>query len=99
MKKVKITVMKMAHYADLIEQYENPIEHACDVQVGQTFVSVNATRPDGFCDSAWGNDIAVRYRACQRWRQLLRRLDEESALGNDFLQRRLSPRQLSARGV
>ena len=53
MKKVKITVMKVAKYADLIAKYENEIEHACDVQVGQTFVSVNATRPDGFCDSAW----------------------------------------------
>ena len=53
MKKVKITVMKVAKYADLIAQYENEIEHACDMQVGQTFVSVNATRPEGFCDSAW----------------------------------------------
>ena len=53
MKKVKITVMKMAHYADLMAKYENEMAHACDVQVGQTFVSVNATRPDGFCDSAW----------------------------------------------
>ena len=53
MKKVKITVMKVAHYADLIEQYENEIEHACDMQVGQTFVSINATQPEGFCESAW----------------------------------------------
>ena len=53
MKKVKITAMKVAHYADLIEKYENPIEHPCDVKVGQTFVSVNAERPDGLCQSAW----------------------------------------------
>ena len=35
MKKCKITVMKMARYDDLIETYENPIQHACDVEEGQ----------------------------------------------------------------
>lgn len=53
MKKVKITVMKITRYEDLIAQYENPIEHACDMQVGQTFVANGYARPDGFCDSAW----------------------------------------------
>lgn len=32
MKKCKITVMRMASYPDLMEQYENPIEHACDMK-------------------------------------------------------------------
>ena len=31
MKKVKISVMKIAHYTDLIEKYENPITHSCDM--------------------------------------------------------------------
>ena len=31
MKKVRITVMRTARYDDLIEQYENPIGHACDI--------------------------------------------------------------------
>ena len=31
MKKVKITVMKTACYKDLIEKYENPVTHACDM--------------------------------------------------------------------
>ena len=53
MKKVKITVMKTVRHEDLIDKYENEIEHACDMQVGQVFVSYNASRPDGFCDSAW----------------------------------------------
>ena len=53
MKTVKITVMRMARYEDLMELYENPIEHACDVRVGQTFLSVNGQKPDGLCDSAW----------------------------------------------
>lgn len=53
MKNVKITVMKMARYDDLIELYENPIEHACDMSIGKTFISVNAEIPEGMCDSAW----------------------------------------------
>ena len=52
MKKVKITVMKMACYRDLMEQYENPIEHACDMKVGQVFLS-DGSKPEGLCDSAW----------------------------------------------
>ena len=55
MKKVKITVMRITRYDDLIAQYENPIEHACDMQVGQTFVANGHERPEGFCDSAWGS--------------------------------------------
>lgn len=52
---VRITVMKKALHTDLIEEYENPIEHACDMQVGQSFISVDALRPDGLCESAWSN--------------------------------------------
>ena len=53
MKRVKITVIRMARYDDLIAQYENPIEHACDLQVGQTFISEDGGRPVGMCESAW----------------------------------------------
>lgn len=53
MKKCKITVMKMARYNDLIEKFENPIEHACDLKMGQVFMVENCQRPDGLCDSAW----------------------------------------------
>ncbi len=53
MKKVKITALRQTVYTDLMELYENPIEHACDIRVGDEFVSVNAEKPDGFCDSAW----------------------------------------------
>ncbi|MBQ8320640.1 MAG: TIGR04076 family protein [Clostridia bacterium] len=53
MKQVKITVMKMVRHDDLIEQYENPIEHACDLALGQTFISFHGERPQGLCDSAW----------------------------------------------
>ena len=53
MKKVKITVMRIAYYQDLIKQYENPIEHACGMKVGQVFIANGYKKPDGFCDSAW----------------------------------------------
>ena len=53
MKNIKITVMRKAKYDDLIEKYENPIEHPCDLQVGQVFVCEDAKKPAEFCDSAW----------------------------------------------
>ena len=45
--------MRKASYPDLSAKYENPIEHACDLQEGQVFVSHDAKRPDGLCESAW----------------------------------------------
>ena len=53
MKKVRITVMRTARYDDLIEAYENPIEHACDMRTGQVFVANGWEKPAGFCASAW----------------------------------------------
>ena len=53
MKKVKITAIRKACYPDLMAEYENPIEHACEVQEGMTWVSVDGEKPDGFCPSAW----------------------------------------------
>ena len=53
MNKVKITVVRKACYTDLIKQYENPIEHACDLREGQVFVADGYQKPEGFCDSAW----------------------------------------------
>ena len=53
MKKVRITGKKIASYPDLMEEYENPIEHACSMKLGQTFIANGWARPDGFCGSAW----------------------------------------------
>ena len=53
MKDVRITVLRRTEYPDLMTLYENPIEHACDLSVGQIFVSRNATCPDGLCPEAW----------------------------------------------
>ena len=55
MKDVRITVKRIVTHDDLIAEYENPIEHACSMKVGQTFISVGGERPEGFCDSAWGS--------------------------------------------
>ena len=53
MKKVRITVMRTARYDDLIERYENPIQHACDMREGQVFIANGWQMPENFCDSAW----------------------------------------------
>ena len=53
MKKIKITAIRQARYDDLIEKYENPISHACDVTEGQIWVANGWQKPDDFCDSAW----------------------------------------------
>ena len=55
MNKVKITVMRTASYRDLIERYENPIQHACEMREGQVFVANGWERPEGFCVSAWAS--------------------------------------------
>lgn len=52
-KKVRITVMKMVRHDDLIAKYENPLEHACDMELGQVFIANGWECPDGFCRSAW----------------------------------------------
>ncbi len=45
--------MKTACYKDLMEKYENPISHACDMHEGQVFLANGVEKPEGFCDSAW----------------------------------------------
>ena len=53
MKNVRITVMKQSIYNDLISKYENPIEHACTLKVGDSFISYDGKKPENLCDSAW----------------------------------------------
>lgn len=53
MKKVKITVKRMASYPDLMEKYENSIEHACSMVLNKEFICNGWQQPEGFCDSAW----------------------------------------------
>ena len=51
--KIKIKVLKMVSHNDLINEYENPILHACDMKLNQEFISINGKMPEGFCLSAW----------------------------------------------
>ena len=53
MKKIKITVIRKVNHTDLSARYENPIEHTCDMKEGQTFISIDAQKPEGLCESAW----------------------------------------------
>jgi len=53
MKKVRITVVRKANYTDLIDKYEKPMVHACDMKEGQIFIANGWARPEGFCESAW----------------------------------------------
>ena len=53
MKDCKITVLRRSVYPDLMEKYENPIEHACEMVLGTEFISRDAQIPEGFCQNAW----------------------------------------------
>ena len=53
MKKIRITVIRKACYTDLMEKYENPIEHPCDLTEGDVFIADGWKKPEGLCDSAW----------------------------------------------
>ena len=50
---IRITVKRIACYKDLMEEYENPIEHTCDMKSGQVFLTDGFHKPEGMCDSAW----------------------------------------------
>ena len=53
MRNCRITVVRKAFYKDLADKYENPIQHACDMQEGKVFITDGWNKPEGMCDSAW----------------------------------------------
>ncbi|MBQ2252485.1 MAG: TIGR04076 family protein [Clostridia bacterium] len=53
MKQIRITALARHTYPELMEQYENPIEHACDAELGRVWLSVDGEKPEGFCSAAW----------------------------------------------
>ena len=55
MKDVRISVMRISTYPDLMARFENPIEHACDMTEGDVFIARGGEKPEGFCESAWGS--------------------------------------------
>lgn len=50
---IKITVMRRSEYPDLMEKYENPIEHACEQVIGKVYYTDGKTIPEGMCHEAW----------------------------------------------
>lgn len=52
MQKCKITVVRKAEYRDLMEKYEKPLEHACSLKEGDTFIVEDMQMPKGMCESA-----------------------------------------------
>lgn len=55
MNKVRITALRQTEYRDLMAEYENPIEHTCDVSEGQQWVSVGGRCPASMCPAAWSS--------------------------------------------
>ena len=53
MKSVRITAVRRTEYPDLMARYENPIQHACDVEEGAVYVSENGQKPKELCPEAW----------------------------------------------
>lgn len=53
MKNVKITAVRRSEYPDLMAKYENPLENACEVTIGDSWVSQDGQKPEGFCNAAW----------------------------------------------
>ena len=53
MKTVRITVIRKVKHKDLSALYDNPIERACDVTEGTSYIGHHAQRPEGMCQSAW----------------------------------------------
>ena len=50
---IKITVLRITTYPDLISKLENPLLHACMMHEGEEFISIGGKKPKGFCDEAW----------------------------------------------
>ncbi|MEG1526021.1 MAG: TIGR04076 family protein [Erysipelotrichaceae bacterium] len=47
--------MQVCFHQELSLKYENPIQHACDMRVGQEFISEDGQKPQGMCESAWSS--------------------------------------------
>ena len=53
MRDLRVTVMRRTVYEDLMKEYENPIENACSMRIGQVFISKEGKCPELMCKSAW----------------------------------------------
>ena len=69
MKEIRITVMRKAFYADLAAKYENPIEHACEMQEKDKFLLPMAgTSPTDFVKARGTASLLL----CWLWRTVHR---------------------------
>lgn len=46
-------MVRKVFHKDLMALYENPIDHACEINEGDQFISENGEKPDRLCQSAW----------------------------------------------
>ena len=76
MKKCKITVMRKACYKDLMKKYENPMEHACDMEEGQVLSQTDGVSQTE-CAIVPGRVCPFCYDTCLWRKRYLQRLDEE----------------------
>ena len=51
--RIRITAVKRVEHKDLMEKYENPITHACDMEIGKEYISIDGEKPASLCNSAW----------------------------------------------
>ncbi len=50
---IRITVVRITEYRDLMEKYELPLECPCTLKEGMVFISENGEMPEGMCATAW----------------------------------------------
>ncbi len=99
MKQCRITVMRVARYDDLIAQYENPIQHACDMTEGQVFLANGWEKAGRLLPKCLGHLVPFVLALSPRGGGFLRWVDEEQALCHALLQRWIPPGDLPGGGA
>lgn len=79
---IKIQAIRKTVYPDLMEQYENPMEQPCNVQVGKYGFPKTAKNPRDFATAHGKPWLPL----CGSWKTALQRLDEKSPLRHALLQ-------------
>ncbi|MBQ7640901.1 MAG: TIGR04076 family protein [Acholeplasmatales bacterium] len=52
-KMLKITALKKIEYKDLMDEFELPQLNACNIKIGDIFLTDGINKPTDLCDSAW----------------------------------------------
>ena len=80
-------------------RYENPIKDTCTVEEGQVFIADVWRRPEELCESAWKTMSPFVMGLAHGAEDFYEGGDEKSALGDDFVQRRVSSGELPAGSI